>query len=131
MSELKKKKILLYYFSSTEFLSHKEHALQKIKETLDVFISSKDNISVIWYHDPFLDDYLCSEIPELFEEYLNLEKNFKNSGCGIYVNDSSLENSLVAECDAYYGSGGYLATCCADAKKPVMIHDISARFAQY
>ena len=125
MSENNPKSIILYYFSSSELLSHKEHALEKISETLDTFIQNKDKISVIWYHNPHLDEILNSKIPDIYQKYLNLENLFEKNNLGVLIKDSDKEDSIISQCNAYYGSGGYLATSCSNAGLPVMIQDIS------
>ena len=125
MSDYNNKKILLYYFSSSELLAHKTNSIKKINETLDIFLQSKDKISILWYHNPQLDEYIKERSPEIWNEYLALEDRFQDCNIGTIIKDSSKEDSLVEVCDAYYGSGGYLATSCANSKKPVMIQDIS------
>ena len=127
ISENNSKAVILYYFSSSELLSHGKNAIKKISDTLDIFLSSADKISVIWYHNPGLDDYLKSDSPEIWKAYLELEKRFADSAIGILEKDCSKEDQLVDKCSAYYGSGGYLATSCSNAGKPVMIQDISSR----
>ncbi len=129
MSDIKSKAVLLYYFSSSELLSHGKTALRKISDTLDIFLASKSNLSIIWYHDPKLDDYLKSDAPDIWQGYIALEKKFVDSASGILIKDPSKEESLIEECTAYYGSGGFLANSCVNAGKPVMIQDLSTTSA--
>ncbi|MCR4744862.1 MAG: hypothetical protein K5894_06485 [Lachnospiraceae bacterium] len=121
--------VLLYYFSPSELIAHADAAIQKITETLNVFYASADNLYVIWYHDTRLDEYISSNYPDLWSEYLSLIEKFKKSGCGEFINDSSKEMELVDRCSAYYGSGGFLSTSCSENGNPVMIQDISTRSA--
>ncbi len=127
MSDKKSKTVLLYYFSSSELLSHGENALKKISDTLDTFLNSKASLFIIWYHNPRLDDHLKSDAPAVWQSYLALQEKFLKSDIGILINDPSEEESLIEQCTAYYGSGGYLATSCSTARKPVMIQDISTK----
>ncbi len=96
-----------------------------MNEVIDIFAAAKDDINVMWYHDPRLDSYLESDASEIFDKYKALIRRFEESGCGVYCSSLEEEDNLVARCTAYYGSGGYLATGCVDAGKPVMIWEVS------
>ena len=123
----KEKPVILYYVSPGELLAHGKNALAKIAENIEIFAAQRDAVSVHWHHDTRLDDYLKAKKPELFEAYIGITEDFSNSCCGVYEADSDIPGDIFESCRAYYGSGGYYATCCLDAGKPVMIWDISGK----
>ena len=123
----KEKPVILYYVSPGELLAHGENALAKIAENIEIFAAQRNAVSVHWHHDTRLDDYLKANKPGLFEAYIGLAEDFTNRGCGVYEADADISGDIFESCRAYYGSGGYYATKCMDAGKPVMVWEISAK----
>ncbi len=136
-------KHLFYYTSVSALCTKGQEMIQKIKSTLQVFAEHKDEISVFWYQDPHVQEFLSRD-SELFAKYQALLVFFRDEVCGTIESDGEedrifrreigttpfseitptpTESRGIKGCDAYYGSPGYLAECFVEAGKPVMIQD--------
>lgn len=136
-------KHLFYYTSISALYTKGQEMIQKIESTLQDFLEHKAELSIIWYQDPLL-PALRDWNPEVFAKYEELLDRFQKEGCGAIENDTGedrifrrewetqafeairptpTESRGIENCDAYYGSPGYLAECFLEAGKPVMIQD--------
>ena len=92
----------------------------------DVFGSFKNNsdkVSVIWAVDANTPSLLEEKRPELFEKYKEAKEKYDSLGIGSFMISDDAEKT-VEECDAFYGSGGYVMNLAVRKKIPVMIWDI-------
>ena len=138
-----RKATILYYVDISPLFTDTDKTLAKIRDVLRVFEDNKDQATVLWRHDRMIDRDLKSLAPEAWQQYHALEEDFMKAGYGI-LDDTSAEDEeyfrMIREnypgpaptpgeqraidfCDAFYGSGGYLANCFRNAGKPVMLQN--------
>lgn len=117
------KKLILYYTSVSRLYEYKEAYLGKIRSDLEKFISSGEEVTVIWYVDPaiFMGDFpyedneLCDAVVGLVEKY---EK------CENIIVDYEHDDIVVAMCDEFYGDRGELMHRFDRTGRPIVIEEV-------
>lgn len=122
-SELDAKKTILYYVSGSQLLISREEGLNKIRRTLDTFISSRDKISIRWYHMALDDEILRQNAPDIFKSYNELVEEYKQLGIGSYDEAENVKEATKAS-TAFYGDPGRIVTSMIIDGKPVMLQNV-------
>ena len=119
-----RKKVILYVTSASVLYSHGEQGIEKMKEVFRLFREEQEEITMLWRPDAKAEDFLRESRPEIWQEYLKLVQEYKDTGWGIYDDSQDLERA-VHFCDACYGDGGRATNMCHVAGKPLMIQNVT------
>ena len=114
------KRKVLYYVSLSALVEHKELMLEKIRRVLAVFQENQDEIILCWKTEKQIEELLPQLIPDLWEKYHQIVEVYQQEQWGEYVTIEE-EETLVEECDAYYGDASALVYQFLQKKKPVML----------
>ena len=116
------KKAVLYHINASSFMDYKEKVIQKINNVLKIFKESKDDICLLWSWNTVMEQTVETSCPELWKEFKQLVKRFKEEGWGIYVENITAEE-VISLTDAFYGDGCKLSQGMVMAEKPVMLQN--------
>mgnify|MGYP002854178840 CR=1 FL=1 len=119
------KKAILYYTCISTLIEHGENAISKITDVFDTFRDQKENIALIWRPDGSADIIKKYDL-SLWEKYSKTVAQFKKEGWAIYDDTYDIERTSSV-CDAYYGDPGNMVRFFREAKKPIMLQDISIK----
>lgn len=119
---LDKKKAVLYNTGVSGILRGNEQELKKIKDTI-VFFSGRDDVVLWWRPHPLTGGTIQSMRPKLFEEYLVIVEEYKQSGIGIYDDTADLHRAVLWT-DMYYGDDSSLIYLYGVQGKPIMRQNI-------
>ena len=122
----KARKTVLYYTSVSILIEHGKSALEKMREVFRLFQKQKERVELLWWADPLIEKVLPEEDPALFAEYRALAESFAGDNIGRLA-DTSDEEAVFSECDAYYGDPGSIVRRFLLAGLPVMIQDVEIR----
>ena len=117
-----RKKIIIYNTSLTAFLQDPEQMLKKIRDVFNVFVEHKADVALLWRPHPLMKATICSLKPELWEEFEERIKYYKDNEIGIFDDTADLDRALVMA-DAYYGDPSSLVTLCKAVNMPIMIQN--------
>ncbi len=118
-----RKKVILYNTGVTALLNQGEKMLKKMQSVFGTFKENVEDVALVWRPHPLIKATIESMRPQLWLDYVKLEKQYREEGWGIY-DDSAKLNRAIALCDAYYGDGSSLVQLCQKAGKPVMIQNV-------
>ena len=120
------KKVVIYGVSAVEALISSKKSAEKIRNSLEIFDGSKDDVCVIFEVPQGFMEFLnkCSlELTPLYADALSFARQLE--GC-IFDDGKKLELA-VSLADAYYGDKCPLMDICKDAGMPVMIQNYDIR----
>ena len=100
-----KKKVILYNTGIQALLDSDMKMVEKIKEVLEIFRDNKDKVALLWRPHPLLGSTIRSIRPELWQEYGNIVRTYREEDWGIY-DDSPDMNRAIAVSDASYREKG-------------------------
>lgn len=118
----RRKKMVLYAINSSSFIDYKEKAVRKLKNVLEIFKESKDDICLLWYWDTAMETTLQTTYPEFWDEYQKMVQQYKEEDWGIYEEDVDSKLAVLLS-DAYYGDGCKISQAMVMAEKPVMLQN--------
>ncbi len=119
----KAKKLIVYYISVYGFAQYGGMYLQKIKNSIEIFKSYKNDIVLILEQQDEVDDYLRSNNPLLYQMYMLFLDEYLRENTGVLdVNNYFLDN--LEGVDAYYGDSSKYAYLCLQKGIPVMIQNV-------
>lgn len=118
----KRKKLILYNTGVTTFLREEGRMLAKIRDVHSFFSKATENVILLWRPHPLTEATLQSMHPELYEEYMSIVREYRESGWGIYDDSPDLDRALVVS-DAYYGDESSLVWMYKATGKPIMIQN--------
>ena len=121
-----KKKVILYNTGIQALLDSDMKMVEKIKEVLEIFRDNKDKVALLWRPHPLLGSTIRSIRPELWQEYGNIVRTYREEDWGIY-DDSPDMNRAIAVSDAYYGDQSSLVALYRKTGKPIMIQNADVR----
>lgn len=101
-SVLKGKRIFFYNTALSDILGEREKFLKKVRQVVSIFEEQKDS-ALLWRPHPLSVSTMKAMAPELLEGYLEIVKNFKKSGAGVFDESGEL-NRAIAVSDAYIGN---------------------------
>ena len=121
------KKVIFYNTSVTALLEHGEKMLVKMQDVFRVFRENVEEVALLWRPHPLIQATIESMRPELWEEYRELVKVYKEEGWGIYDDTADLDRA-IALCDGYYGDHSSVVKLCQEAGKMVLIQETDADY---
>lgn len=119
---LKGKKAVLYNTGVSGILHGNEQELKKIKDTIE-FFAGRDDVVLWWRPHPLAGGTISSMRPQLFEEYVTVVEEYKESGIGIYDDTAELHRALLWT-DMYYGDDSSLIYLYGVQGKPIVRQNI-------
>ena len=117
------KKVIFYNTSVTALLEHGEKMLVKMRDVFRVFRENVEEVALLWRPHPLIQATIESMRAELWEEYRELVKVYKEEGWGIYDDTADLDRA-IALCDGYYGDHSSVVKLCQEAGKAVMVQNV-------
>lgn len=112
-----RKRVILYNTSVQNMLTYGTVMLHKIKETLEIFETYKNEIALLWRPHPLMSATLQSLRPELWNQYEKIMCWYQKTGWGIF--DESFDmNRAIAVSDGYYGDSGSVLELYQGTGKP-------------
>ena len=119
---LQGKKAVLYNTGVSGILHGNEQELKKIKDTIE-FFAGRDDVVLWWRPHPLAGGTISSMRPQLFEEYVTVVGEYKESGIGIYDDTADLHRALLWT-DMYYGDDSSLIYLYGVQGKPIVMQNI-------
>lgn len=120
-----KKKVILYNTTIGSTLKESEDMLAKIEDVLKLFEKEQET-ALLWRPHPLLKTTLQSMRPDLLQEYMRIEEEYKNGGWGIYDESAELYRAIAIS-DAYYGDMSSVVELYKQTGKPIMIQNVEVR----
>jgi len=117
------RKIVLYSTATDLLLLQHEDYLLKLKYVFKCFENQSD-IVLLWRPHPFTKAVIRSKLPQIYQEYLDLEKYFEEKKVGIFDDSPDLHRAIAVS-DIYYGDNSSSSYLFGLTGKPVIIQDIS------
>ncbi|GFI44969.1 hypothetical protein IMSAGC019_00279 [Lachnospiraceae bacterium] len=114
-----KKKVILYNTTIDALLKHSETYMDKLKSVLALFYQETEFV-LLWRPHPLLVTTIKSMRPDLYQEYQEIVKNYKEEDWGIYDETADIDRAIVLS-DAYYGDGSSVVELYKVTGKPIMI----------
>ncbi len=99
--KIKNKKVILYNVSISGILQFSEQALDKIRYVLSKF-ENREDVVLLWRPHPLIESTLKSMRPALYEEYMQIKRQFIADDYGILDETPDVGVSVVIA-DAYVG----------------------------
>ncbi len=120
------KKIILYNTSIGSLLQAREKMLDKMRNVFRIFKENQEETALLWRPHPLIGATIGSMLPQLWEKYQKLVREYREEGFGIY-DDTSNTNRAICLCDAYYGDDSSLVILCATRGITVIVQDADIR----
>jgi hypothetical protein len=118
-----RKKIILYYIGVSNFIQYKEEMLKKMKEVLRIFWDNREEVALILQDNKLINYTLKENNLDLYNKYMEIIGDFCNKDWAIF-NDKE-DEQILSICDAYYGDTSPIVQKFRNAKKPVMIQNVT------
>lgn len=119
-----RKKVIFYNISIATLLKNPD-MLNKIRDVLQFFKNNKE-AALWWRPHPLYESTLASMRPDMLSEYQQMVNQYRQEGWGIFDDGVDLQWA-IAETDAYYGDRSSVVQLFREARKPVMIQDVTVR----
>lgn len=119
-----RKKVIFYNISISTLLKNPD-MLNKIRDVLQFFKNCKE-AALWWRPHPLYESTLASMRPDMLSEYQQMVNQYRQEGWGIFDDGVDLQWA-IAETDAYYGDRSSVVQLFREARKPVMIQDVTVR----
>lgn len=116
-----RKKIILYNTTIEALLKHSEKYIDKLKSVLALF-RQENNVLLLWRPHPLLETTIKSMRPDLYAEYREIVRTYREEDWGIYDETADIDRAIVLS-DAYYGDWSSVVEMYKLTKKPIMIQD--------
>ncbi|MBR5376879.1 MAG: hypothetical protein IK139_06320 [Lachnospiraceae bacterium] len=117
-----KKKIILYNTGIQAMLDNDMKMVEKIKDALRIFRENKDRVTLLWRPHPLLPATIRSLRPDLWKEYEQIVKTYREEDWGIYDDSAELDRAIAIS-DAYYGDPSSVVELYKKTDKPIMIQN--------
>ena len=118
------KKVVLYNISLTALLTYGSKVLDRLRYVFSNF-EGRDDVVLLWRPHPLSDNTMSSMRPQLLQEYIQLENEFKTKQIGIFDDTPDVERAIAIS-DAYLGDGtSSLVHMFGITGKPILIQDLN------
>lgn len=117
----KKKTIILYNTTIDALLKHSDIYMEKLRRVLALFRQEED-IVLLWRPHPLLVSTIKAMRIDLYHEFMEIVKQYKEEGWGIYDESPDIDRAIVLS-DAYYGDWSSVVELYKTTKKPIMIQN--------
>lgn len=118
-----RKKVILYNTTIESMLVDTNKMLDKIEDSLKVFMSNPE-VVLLWRPHPLLKATLKSMRWEYYERYEQIERKYISEGRGIYDDTSDMYRAITLS-DAYYGDWSSVVELYKRTGKPIMIQNMN------
>lgn len=125
LNRVKGKKVVLYNTHLNTLLKYEEAAIKKIKSVF-TFFSERDDVVLLWRPHPLSKPTLQAMRPGLYEQYCELEQNFRENKVGIYDESADMYPAISAA-DAYYGDSSSLITIFGVTGRPICLQNVEVK----
>lgn len=116
-----RKKIILYNTTIDALLKNSETYMDKLKSVLALFRRERA-LLLLWRPHPLLTTTIKSMRPDLYEEYEEIVRRYREEDWGIYDETADIDRAIVLS-DAYYGDWSSVVEMYKVTKKPIMIQN--------
>ena len=117
------KKVIFYNTSVSALIRYGETMLAKMRDVFEVFRENQEEIALLWRPHPLIRATIESMLPQLWEEYEGIVREYRAAGWGIYDDTADIDRA-IALCDGYYGDRSSVVRLCREVGKPVMIQNV-------
>lgn len=117
-----RKKVILYNTTIGSTLKESADMLAKIEDVLRFFENDRET-ALLWRPHPLLKTTLRSMRPDLLQDFLRIEEQYKKGGWGIYDESADLYRAIAVS-DAYYGDMSSVVELYKQTGKPIMIQNV-------
>ncbi len=117
------KKIILYNIHINSFINYGENAIKKLRYVFSCF-KKRNDAALLWRPHPLIKETLKSHRPELYEQYIDVQKEFLEMNVGI-LDETADVHRAISISNAYYGDSSSLVTMYQMTGKHVMIEDVN------
>ena len=117
-----RKKIILYNTGIQAMLDNDMKMVEKIKDSLRIFKENADKVTLLWRPHPLLPATIRSLRPDLWKEYEQIVKTYREEDWGIYDDSADLDRAIAVS-DAYYGDPSSVVELYKKTEKPIMIQN--------
>lgn len=116
-----KKKVILYNTTIDAFLKHSEKYMDKLRSVLALFRREKA-VLLLWRPHPLLAATIKSMRPDLYSEYVEIIRVYREENWGIFDETADIDRAIVLS-DAYYGDWSSVVEMYKLTKRPIMIQN--------
>ena len=120
------KKVIFYNTSVSALIRYGETMLAKMRDVFEVFRENQEEIALLWRPHPLIRATIESMLPQLWEEYEGIVREYRAAGWGIYDDTADVDRA-IALCDGYYGDPSSVVRLCREVGKPVMIQALESK----
>jgi len=120
------KKIVFYNTGVSALLRHDEKMLEKMRDVFKVFYENRDEVALLWRPHPLIKATIESMRPQLWAEYEQIVRKYREDGWGIYDDTADMDRAVCLS-DAYYGDGSSVVQLYEKLEKPVMYQSVKVR----
>ena len=124
-TKIQGRKKIAYYINASFLVEHRQDGLSKLKRVFQAFAENKEQIQVLFCAHNQLKAATEMVCPDLWNEYLEFVNQYIESDWLTIMDDMNWMNNVIAQANAYYGDGGYLALKIHEEGKPVMIQGVT------
>lgn len=121
-SKIKNRKVVLYNTTISSLLNNKDTFVKKLRYVFDCF-RKREDVVLWWRPHPLLESTIKSMVPEILDEYVQIVKEYREEGFGIFDDTADIHRAIAVS-DAYYGDGGSLIAMYEVTGKPIMIQSM-------
>jgi hypothetical protein len=119
-----RKKVIFYNTSVNALLQAEDKMIKKIRRVIETFRENREEVVLLWRPHPLMQDTIKAMLPDLWEEYQAIVREYRDAGWGIYDDSPDLDRAIALS-DAYYGDGSSVVQLCQKAGLPVMIQNVN------
>ena len=119
----KRKKIILYNTHLTGLINYGNLQIEKMRRVF-AFFKEHEELILWWRPHPLSKSTLKSMNPQLLEEYMQLEQDYKEEDIGIFDDTPDVDRAILYA-DGYYGDDSSLVALCRAAGKPILIQNVT------
>lgn len=117
------KKIVFYNTTIGALIEHNEKMLEKMRNVFSVFREYQEKAALLWRPHPLIKATINSRLPQLWKEYEQIVREYRQGGWGIY-DDTADMNRAIALSDAYYGDYSSVVQLYQKTGKPIMMQNV-------
>lgn len=115
------KQVILYNTSLANLLANTSEIIPKIRYVFSCF-ESRDDVVLLWRPHPLSKPTLASIRPHVWQEYCQLEDEYKAKAFGVFDDTPDIEASIAVS-DAYFGDASSIIYMYGVTGKQMMVQD--------
>ena len=118
------KKVLIICFTGSMLLEWGEAGIQKMKKARQIADSYQEDLTLLWYADPYVEKILKHREPKLWKDYYSFICERREEPWTIVADFEQKEEAALIG-DMVYGDGCSLMNVCRIQEKPVLLENPS------